>query len=468
MRDMIKSAIYVDFDNVFISLQNLDPGCENLFVEYADDWLKLLEAGEDGGPQRNFLIKHCYMNSNMNQYSVRMKRGGFDTITCPSLTHEGKSAADIQMAVDVTRKVYQAVDQVRIDEFIVFSADADFTPVVKELRSNGREVTILELGNISGAYRNAAHRIIGNLPQILRLAARHDVSGDAPPAPAPDGTAPAHRHGPPEAWDASAAPAPADPVYALAERVHELTGTPLLDPRDYAVLFKRSAEALHEYGVPNEWCELAEQVRLDDRVSPDDVRFVLRGLDLSRYRCGSGETAQSLANAFLKSVLHRCYTLGGFRPAADQRLMLEQWLCSVSQGAITPALRAAGENAAVRARCIALVKQAATGREDGVMLSDLGILIREEMPGLYTPGRAEGKWFGHSTLTRMLLSFDIKPLVIAPIDEKMSIVYDPATPCGWRSAKTQCEIRLQSGCNTPEHRCCLRTCTAVYSPRWIG
>jgi hypothetical protein len=53
-------------------------------------------------------------------------------IDCPSLTNQGKSSADINLALD-------AVDALssppRYDEYLIFSADADFTALALGCRA---------------------------------------------------------------------------------------------------------------------------------------------------------------------------------------------------------------------------------------------------------------------------------------------------------------------------------------------
>ena len=47
------------------------------------------------------------------------------------MTSEGKTSTDIHMVLDIVDLLQH---QVHYDEFIVFSADADFTPVLRKLR----------------------------------------------------------------------------------------------------------------------------------------------------------------------------------------------------------------------------------------------------------------------------------------------------------------------------------------------
>ena len=53
---------------------------------------------------------------------------GFEIIDCPALTSEGKTSTDIHMVLDIIDLLQH---EAHYDEFIVFSADADFTPVLR-------------------------------------------------------------------------------------------------------------------------------------------------------------------------------------------------------------------------------------------------------------------------------------------------------------------------------------------------
>jgi hypothetical protein len=61
--------------------------------------------------------------------------------------------------------------ETRCDEFIVFSADADFTPVRRKLRRYDRRTTVLAIGFPSAAYQASADVLIDE-GQFLREALR--------------------------------------------------------------------------------------------------------------------------------------------------------------------------------------------------------------------------------------------------------------------------------------------------------
>jgi hypothetical protein len=73
------------------------------------------------------------------------------------MTSEGKTSTDIHMLLDIVELLQH---QVHYDEFIVFSANADFTPILRKLRRWDRRTTVLAIGFPSAAYQASADLLI--------------------------------------------------------------------------------------------------------------------------------------------------------------------------------------------------------------------------------------------------------------------------------------------------------------------
>jgi len=73
------------------------------------------------------------------------------------MTCQGKTSTDIHMALDIVDFLQH---ETHFDEFIVFSADADFTPVLRRLRRFDRRTSLLAVGPSSSAYQASADLII--------------------------------------------------------------------------------------------------------------------------------------------------------------------------------------------------------------------------------------------------------------------------------------------------------------------
>ena len=156
----IRTALFVDFDNVYLGLSKIDRDAAEKFATDPGTWIAELLEGEDaeGAFVRRFLVMKCYLNpSAFSKYRAPYTRAGFQVVDTPSLTAQGKSAADTSLVLDAMDALGAAV---RYDEFIIASADADFTPLVQRFRAADRQTTVITAGPSSGAYRSVADAVI--------------------------------------------------------------------------------------------------------------------------------------------------------------------------------------------------------------------------------------------------------------------------------------------------------------------
>ena len=160
----MKSALFVDFDNVYSGLRKLDSTYADRFARQPLRWVEWLlgdlPAPEHApeGARRRLLVRRVYLNPQVYQrYRAAFNHAGFEIIDCPAMTSEGKTSTDIHMVLDMIDLLQH---QVHYDEFIVFSADADFTPVLRKLRRWDRRTTVLAVGFPSAAYRASADLLI--------------------------------------------------------------------------------------------------------------------------------------------------------------------------------------------------------------------------------------------------------------------------------------------------------------------
>lgn len=156
----IRSALFVDFDNVYLSLRNFDRRAADAFAERPALWLDWLESGShaalDEGVEpipRRVLIRNCYLNpAAFSRQRSFFTRAAFTVVDCPSLTARGKNSADILMAMDILDAVNHPT---RFDEFIILTSDADFTPVLQRLRAHDRITSVLTSTITAAAFREA-------------------------------------------------------------------------------------------------------------------------------------------------------------------------------------------------------------------------------------------------------------------------------------------------------------------------
>lgn len=160
----MRAALFVDFDNVFSGLARLGPAYADGFARNPSRWMSWLTDKVPNPPgvatdaRRRILVRRCYLNPEpYKRFRIGFSRAGFEIVDCPPMTSAGKTSTDIHMVLDIV-DVLQA--QTRYDEFIVFSADADFTPVLRKLRREDRRTTIFAAGATSAAYDASADLIL--------------------------------------------------------------------------------------------------------------------------------------------------------------------------------------------------------------------------------------------------------------------------------------------------------------------
>ncbi len=179
----IRTALFVDFDQVYGGLYRIRPEAAERFATQPDKWLRFFEEGRHVGgfgdgedpTQRVILVRKCYLNpvgsvrnsapgpfrngvpgrdtaESFSKYRAYFTRAAFSVVDCPPLTSRGKNSADIVMAMDIIDALGH---KTHFEEFIILSGDADFTPVLLRLREHDRATTILGDTLVAAAYRAA-------------------------------------------------------------------------------------------------------------------------------------------------------------------------------------------------------------------------------------------------------------------------------------------------------------------------
>lgn len=183
----MKSALFVDFDNVFSQLRQLQPDAAERFARHPAEWMGWLTSAlalpqpHVEGVRRRLLVRRCYLNPNWYQnYRHAFLRAGFEIVDCPPVTSQGKTSTDIHMVLDIVDLLQH---ETRCDEFIVFSADADFTPVLRKLRRYDRRTTVLAIGFPSAAYQASADLLIDERLFLREALGLGQANADVPSGP---------------------------------------------------------------------------------------------------------------------------------------------------------------------------------------------------------------------------------------------------------------------------------------------
>jgi len=167
----LRTALFVDFDNIYLRLQHEDPRAAEQFATHPSRWLAWLHEGLpfDEPPstppppppaprRRKILFRRCYLNpSQFGRFRPDFSRAAFEVVDCPPLTSGGKTSADIHMVMDILDTLNHPT---HFDEFVILSGDADFTPVLLRLSKHDRRSAVLAIGPASAAYKAACDVLI--------------------------------------------------------------------------------------------------------------------------------------------------------------------------------------------------------------------------------------------------------------------------------------------------------------------
>ena len=190
--DRVKAALFIDFDNVFLSLKKDYSDAVAKRFANPSRWLPWLERGEHAAESetvsggRSLLIRRCYGSPDLvRPFRAYFTRLGFQVVDCPPLTKSGKNSADIVMTLDIADAIEHTT---RFDEFLIFSSDADFTPVALRLRAYDRITSILANQQTAAAFRSCCDIVIDMDEFEAVFGERQERAGataQSPPAPAP-------------------------------------------------------------------------------------------------------------------------------------------------------------------------------------------------------------------------------------------------------------------------------------------
>lgn len=179
----IKSALFLDFDNIYSGLTAIDPQAAYRLADNPKRWLDALTSQAlSSDDHRDFLVLKAYLNPNgwvqdtergnqngrlyFSRYRPNIIASGFDVVDCSPLTYAQKNAADIRIVIDILNIIYS--DDF-YDEFIIASSDADFTPLLQVLRAKNRRTIIVSAGQTAAAYRNIANIYIDRITLVGTL-----------------------------------------------------------------------------------------------------------------------------------------------------------------------------------------------------------------------------------------------------------------------------------------------------------
>ena len=195
----VLTTVFVDYDNVYLSLKRKNEDAAKRFAKDSSIWLQGIASGElitsktslPVPTERRIVMSRCYGNSqprrNAHDNSTDMcsfpfirhhfQRSGFEVIDCPPLTQQLKNSADIRIVMDVSDILNHPTF---FDEFIILSGDADFTPVLHRLRAHARRTVVYANDHTALPYTAISDGEIKESDLLALLTNSRAITGETP------------------------------------------------------------------------------------------------------------------------------------------------------------------------------------------------------------------------------------------------------------------------------------------------
>src|SRR5215510_11220813 len=127
----VRSALFIDFENVG---GKLSPTALPAMTAWLEDG-----RFDELGRRRKLVAKRVYWNSAAEKHRDAFEAAGFEVVLCEKFSAM-KNGADIRMALDVLDSCWKAPE---IKEYILFTTDTDFVPVLQRLTEKQKLSAIL-------------------------------------------------------------------------------------------------------------------------------------------------------------------------------------------------------------------------------------------------------------------------------------------------------------------------------------
>ncbi len=139
----MNAAVFVDFENLYLSLKSRNDGTgvrtRELSLQILEGMLaRLRKRGHPMVIGRSYAAFDTYPGVEVAHDLALM---GLDP-QYVLISHSGKNSADVQLALDVARVVFQRRD---IELIVIVSGDRDFIPLARQVLEEGRELRIVAI-----------------------------------------------------------------------------------------------------------------------------------------------------------------------------------------------------------------------------------------------------------------------------------------------------------------------------------
>jgi hypothetical protein len=163
----LRSALFIDFENVG---SRLTPTALSAMTAWLEDG-----RFDDAGRSRRLVAKRVYWNSAAEKHRDVFEAAGFEVVLCEKFSAM-KNGADIRMALDVLDSCWKAPE---IKEYILFTTDSDFVPVLQRLAERSKLSAILV--NEAAMAAHTAFSIYADLVVPVRALVNEGLTYARPP-----------------------------------------------------------------------------------------------------------------------------------------------------------------------------------------------------------------------------------------------------------------------------------------------
>jgi len=128
-------AVFIDFENLAIGMERRGTQAKRKKVVERFEMAKVLERLVEKG---RIASKRAYADwGRFDDYRAPLHELGIELTEIPERGMTGKNSADIRLVVDAMELAYT---KAHIDTIVIVSGDSDFTPLVSQLKENGKTV----------------------------------------------------------------------------------------------------------------------------------------------------------------------------------------------------------------------------------------------------------------------------------------------------------------------------------------
>src|SRR5215207_966825 len=185
------AVLLIDLENFYCSREdycrngpapNYDRGRFGYDLERLLAFTRAMTADRTTTAELPFTVKRAYADFNVVRYLAgappqhylrqlpeEILSQGVEPVQVFRLSRGGKNAADMRMAMDATSLLFSAQ---HVEHFVLVTGDADFIPVILELKRHGRTVSVI---GVTGATSPKIQRFVDNFELFEDLLAAEEV-----------------------------------------------------------------------------------------------------------------------------------------------------------------------------------------------------------------------------------------------------------------------------------------------------